>query len=81
MKAPDKIYLCADAPRVYDWSNAPFEKGGNIEYIRKGTIYNVINKRLQELWCASSSQADNDEYYKNPLVKELKGLINEIESL
>ena len=38
MKAPDKIYLCADAPRMYDYSSVPFEKGGNIEYIRKDVL-------------------------------------------
>lgn len=38
MKTPDKIYLCADAPRMYDWSSKPFEKGGNVEYIRKDAL-------------------------------------------
>lgn len=38
MKAPNKIYLCADAPRAYDWSRVPFEKGGNIEYLRKDAL-------------------------------------------
>ena len=76
---PDKIYIQPNAHDGWFEGNKPNENF--TEYIRKGTIYKVINKQLQELWCASSSQADNDEYYKNPLVKQLKGLINEIESL
>ena len=75
--APKKLYY---APHG-DMSEDIRITDSDIEYIRKDTIYKVINKRLQELWRASSSQADNDEYYKNPLVKQLKGLINEIESL
>lgn len=79
---PDKIYVPQDnieAGTIQELGELTVE--GSVEYIRKGTIYKMINKRLQELWSASSSQADNDEYYKNPLVKQLKGLINEIESL
>ena len=76
---PDKIYIQPNAHDGWFEGNKPNENF--IEYIRKGTIYKMINERLQELWRASSSQADNDEYYKNPLVKQLKGLINEIESL
>lgn len=75
--APKKLYY---APHGDISEDTPITDS-DIEYIRKSAIYKVINKRLQELWRASSSQADNDEYYKNPLVKQLKGLINEIESL
>lgn len=79
MKAPDKICI---QPNAHDgWFEGNKLNDNFVEYIRKGTVYRVINKRLQELWCASSLQADNDEYYKNPLVKQLKELINEIESL
>ena len=49
MKAPDKIYLCADAPRMYDWSIVSFEKGGNVEYIRKDALLEWAN-RLKEKW-------------------------------
>lgn len=45
--APDKIYLCADAPRVYDWSSVPFEKGGNIEYIRKDVLLEWAKEKEQ----------------------------------
>ena len=75
--APKKLYY---APHGDISEDTPIT-GNDIEYIRKGTIYKMINKRLQELWSASSSQADNDEFYKNPLVKQLNELINEIESL
>ena len=49
MKAPDKIYLCADAPRIYDWSRLPFEKGGNIEYIRKDALIEWMDKNIKDL--------------------------------
>ena len=75
--APKKLYY---APHGDINEDIPITDS-DIEYIRKDTIYKVINKQLQKLWSASSSQADNDEYYKNPLVKQLKGLISEIESL
>jgi len=79
MNAPDKIYV--NIPGDYWHPGTDKKVNTDTEYIRKSTIYKIINNRLQELWQASSSQADNDEYYKNPLVKQLKGLINEIESL
>lgn len=49
MEAPDKIYLCADAPRVYDWSRVPFEKGGNIKYIRKNALLEWAEERKEQL--------------------------------
>ena len=79
MKAPDKICI---QPNAHDgWFEGDKPNDNFVEYIRKGTIYGIIGKRFQELWNASSLQADNDGYYKNPLVKQLKELINEIESL
>ena len=47
MEAPDKIYLCADAPRMCDWENKPFEKGGNIEYIRKDVLLEFAKEQLE----------------------------------
>lgn len=40
----------------------------------KKIITNEINRRLKQLWLSSSAQADNDDYYRNPLVKQLKEL-------
>lgn len=40
----------------------------------KKVITNEINRRLKRLWLSSSMQADNDDYYRNPVVKELKEL-------
>lgn len=79
MNAPDKIYV--NIPGDYWHPGTDKKLNTDTEYIRKDTLLELISKQLQEQWRASSSQADNDEYYKNPLVKQLKGLINEIESL
>lgn len=40
----------------------------------KKIITDELNRRLKQLWNSSSAQADNDEYYRNPLVKQLKEL-------
>ena len=40
----------------------------------KNIITSEINRRLKQLWFSSSMQADNDDYYRNPVVKELKSL-------
>lgn len=40
----------------------------------KKIITDELNRRLMQLWDASSSQDDHDAYYKNPLVKQLKEL-------
>jgi hypothetical protein len=40
----------------------------------KKIITDELNRRLKQLWNSSSAQADKDEYYKNPLVKQLKEL-------
>ena len=40
----------------------------------KNIITSEINRRLKQLWFSSSMQADNDDYYRNPVVKELKRL-------
>ena len=46
MKAPDKIYLCEDAPRAYDWQITPFKKGGSIEYIRKDALLKWLEGKM-----------------------------------
>ena len=40
----------------------------------KKIITDELNRRLKQLWLSSSTQADNDDYYRNPLVKQLKEL-------
>lgn len=40
----------------------------------KKIITNELNRRLKQLWLSSSAQDDNDGYYRNPLVKQLKEL-------
>ena len=40
----------------------------------KKIITAELNRRLKQLWNSSSAQADNDDYYRNPLVKQLKEL-------
>ena len=40
----------------------------------KKIITDELNRRLKQLCVSSSMQADNDDYYRNPLVKQLKEL-------
>ena len=40
----------------------------------KKIITAELNRRLKLIWGSSSAQADNDDYYRNPLVKQLKEL-------
>lgn len=40
----------------------------------KKVITDELDRRLMQLWDASSSQDDHDAYYRNPLVRQLKEL-------
>ena len=85
MKAPDKIYLREYHENVVGevWKLEPSSNNRiiNHEYIRKDALTERVTKRLQELWDSSSAQDEHDAYYKNPVVKELKDIVNVINSL
>ena len=49
--------------------------------VYKEALTEYISKRLKELWDSSSAQDDHDAYYRNPTVKELKDIVNIIDSL
>lgn len=70
--APDKIYLCADAPRMYDWSRVSFEKGGNVEYIRKDALLEWVKEQ------ASITEKLNG---KGAMLKAWNTLIDKLSSM
>ena len=75
MKVPDKVYIrpdCFETP--WPPSLDENDKYGGIEFIRKEALTEYISKRLKELWNSSSAMDDHDEYYRNPVVKELKNI-------
>ena len=75
MKAPDKIYLCSDSPRMYDWQTKPFKKGGNVEYICKDVLLEWA-ERLKERW-----EEPPMSRYSPGCVYMLEQLINKLNSL
>lgn len=83
--APDKIYLCADAPRAYDWNSIPFEKGGNIEYIRKDALLEWAENEMDRLYellpDASNENPTQMELRYLGQYMQMENLIDKLESL
>lgn len=79
-KAPNEVDLYCNNYGRLDLPPWPVNEFGFYDYenvntyIRRDFISEYISKRLKELWKSSSAMDDHDEYYKNPVVQELKNL-------
>ena len=73
MKAPDKIYIQTNKGEAFSskWTTIPFRDFENTEYIRKDTLMEFVNKKLQE-------SADRLDFHANQAYAELIDKLNEM---
>ena len=85
MEAPDKIYVAESlikTPYGNEWSPTPYISRENTEYIRKDTLMNYFNKRVEELNSPLNGVFGSTEReHCNERISELLLLIDKLNSM